>query len=511
MPFSSQASDTLETQERRLRVLFDSLPALIAYWDRDLRNVIANRAYVQWFGYSPEQMLGMHIRHVLGEAVYAKNLPYIEGVLAGKEQLFERTLVDTTGVTHHTQASYVPDVVNDQIVGFFVLVTDVTPRVEAERGLAEAQRLAELGSWQLDVASGVVSWSAELYRITGLDPDGELPSVERYLAMVHPEDRDRLAANIQAAATTATGYEIEYRLVCADGVVRDIQGRGLPELDADGAVVRLRGTVQDVTAARRAARELARANDDLARANRLQADMIGTLGHDVRQPLTGLLGYLDDLVEDWDSIPEARKRDHLRRANSTAHRLKGLIDDVLTMANLDAGTIATRPARVPLAEAVSDAVRDGSGALAVDVEVDAAAVAVVDPFHLRQILTNLIGNAVKYGEPPFSVTGVSAGHNIVVSVSDNGEGVPDEFVPHLFERFTRATSGVATRMQGTGFGLYIVQRLVEANGGRVSYRHHPPHGACFTVTFPAADVRTEGAEPAASADPRAALGLAVRR
>ena len=134
-------------EARRLRVLFDGLPALIGYWDRDLRNVIANEPYVEWFGVTPEQMRGMHIREIVGEAVYEQNIPYMQRALAGEPQEFQRTLVDVRGRTRYSQVSYAPDIVDGEVIGLFVLVTDVTSRVEAERQLDEAQELAELGSW----------------------------------------------------------------------------------------------------------------------------------------------------------------------------------------------------------------------------------------------------------------------------------------------------------------------------------------------------------------------------
>src|ERR1700712_1504287 len=118
-------------EARRLRVLFDGLPALIGYWDRDLRNVIANEAYVDWFGISPEQIRGLHISTIVGQTVYDKNIPYMERALAGHQQEFQRTLVDPSGRVRHSQVSYVPDVVDGEVVGLGVLVTDITSRVEA--------------------------------------------------------------------------------------------------------------------------------------------------------------------------------------------------------------------------------------------------------------------------------------------------------------------------------------------------------------------------------------------
>ena len=108
-----------------------------------------------------------------------------------------------------------------------------------------------------------------------------------------------------------------------------------------------------------------------------------------------------------------------------------------------------------------------------------------DPRHLNQILTNLLGNAFKYGTPPVEVT-VGGDDDVVdIEVRDHGAGVPAGFVPYLFDRFTRADTPASREKKGTGLGLYIVRQLAEANGGTVTYRDHPGGGGCFTVHLPA--------------------------
>lgn len=121
-----------------LQAVFDRMPAMIGYWDRDLRNRLANNAYVEWFGREPGEVRGIHIRELLGPDLFAKNLPYMEAALQGEIQTFDRTLVDTAGTTRHTQASYIPDIVDGEAHGFFVLVTEITERVELERETADA-------------------------------------------------------------------------------------------------------------------------------------------------------------------------------------------------------------------------------------------------------------------------------------------------------------------------------------------------------------------------------------
>lgn len=150
---------------RRLRTVLDHLPAMVGYWGRDLRNRVANRAYVDWFGKSPEELEGCHISELLGPELYEANLPYMRAALEGHAQHFDRAIVDTQGVQRWSQASYIPDVLDDGTVdGFFVLVADITPRVRAEQALAAEQERTRQLADQLRIVSRV---SASLH---DLDP-----------------------------------------------------------------------------------------------------------------------------------------------------------------------------------------------------------------------------------------------------------------------------------------------------------------------------------------------------
>jgi PAS domain S-box-containing protein len=476
-----RAPDAPDTQARLLRVVLDRLPALIAYWDRECHNVVANEAYVEWFGQSPAQILGRHISEVLGPDVYARNLPYIEGVLRGEEQLFERTLVDTLGRTRHTQASYVPDVVDGEVRGFFVLVTDVTPRVEAQRDLAEAQRIASLGSWTLDLATGALDLSAEGRRIAGL---GEGPaSLERILEIVHPDDLERVRRVQQTAVASGRPYEMDYRLVLPDGEVRQVHSAGHPQRAKDGTVVRLRGIVQDVTTTREREREIARVNAELLQSNQMKSDLIGMLGHDIRQPMQLVVGYLEEALA--SGAGEAQVR-YMERALSGALRTSGMIEDILMMARLDSSPATEHRPATPVRTLVRDVLRDTPGGPEIELGDGDDPCAAVDPMQLRHAVANLVENALRYGAPPYTVEVQGNRDEVTIRVSDTGEGVPAEFVPRLFERFARADSGVALRVSGSGLGLYLVKRLVEATGGTVRYDDNEPQGARFTITLAAA-------------------------
>jgi signal transduction histidine kinase len=169
----------------------------------------------------------------------------------------------------------------------------------------------------------------------------------------------------------------------------------------------------------------------------------------------------------------------------SGHRAGHLVSEILTLAQLDAGALVARPARLDVAHAVRDAVA-AQGA-APDDAITAVApdrtIGLADPTHLELILANLLGNATKYGAPPVTVTVDDDPQHVRIRVSDAGEGVPDAFVPHLFDRFTRAETGVATTKTGTGLGLYLVRQLADASGIQIDYQPNQPRGSTFTLTL----------------------------
>jgi PAS domain S-box-containing protein len=253
--------------------MLDALPALVGYWDSELRNRMANAASIEFFGKSPDEMRDLHIRDLLGEEAYQRNRPHIEGALNGEAQLFDSELRTPTEELRYTQTSYVPDVVGGEVRGIFVLVTDITERRRIEEEvarsrtrLAEAERIARIGSWEWDIPGNRLTCSDGLFAIYGItaeDFDGRYePSNTRY---VHPTDRKRVEAEMQRAVETGTPVDIEYRIIRPDGLVRRLHSRAELTADAAGNPLHLTGTAQDVTELRAAAEVLHQTASDLGR------------------------------------------------------------------------------------------------------------------------------------------------------------------------------------------------------------------------------------------------------
>lgn len=255
-----------------IRAILNALPAMVGYWDSDLRNRMANDVYVEFFGLRPEEMLGMHISEVLGPELYELNLPYLARALAGETQQFERAIPTPSGELRYTQASYVPDIVDGEVQGIFVLVTDITDRKRAEEEvehararLAEAEHIARLGSWEWDIPSNRVIWSPGLCEIYGIEPEDFEGRYEPGAERVFAEDRARVDAEVRRALETCMPLDVEYRVVRPDGRIRHVHGRAEVIADADGRPVRMIGTAQDITEVRATAEALQQTAAELSR------------------------------------------------------------------------------------------------------------------------------------------------------------------------------------------------------------------------------------------------------
>ncbi|MEP7296068.1 MAG: EAL domain-containing protein [Burkholderiales bacterium] len=274
-----QAVDRQAESAYDLRLVVDNVPAMLAYWNRDLTCRFANRAYEQWFGVTPESLVGTHIKDLLGPELFALNKPFMDAVLAGEPQSFERLVPGPNGTNRPSLANYMPDILDGEVRGFLVHVGDVTPLKNAEAALhaemaerqraheqlrqsnvrlGEAQRLGRIGSWSWQVAADITTWSDELFRIFGREPSGPAPSFAEHSALYGAESFSRLKTAVETAMRTEQPYALELDFLRADGSAGWLDARGEAVRDAEGRVIRLRGTVQDISERRKLSAELAK-------------------------------------------------------------------------------------------------------------------------------------------------------------------------------------------------------------------------------------------------------------
>lgn len=245
-----------------LRALVEKIPAMVAYWDSEQRCRFANRAYEQWFGVSPESLIGKHTSELLGR-LYPLNLPYIEGALRGEPQEFEREIPDPAGgPLRHSLANYIPDIADGVVRGFFVLVTEISAVKRAQLALRESEERFRLTFDEAPIGMALVALDGRFLRvnralcdIVGYTAD-ELTGLT-FQAITHPDD---LNADLELAERLSRGeiprYQLEKRYVRKDGRVVDVMLSGSVVPERDGAPAHFIAQVEDITERKRLENEL---------------------------------------------------------------------------------------------------------------------------------------------------------------------------------------------------------------------------------------------------------------
>lgn len=239
-----------------------------------------------------------------------------------------------------------------------------------------------------------------------------------------------------------------------------------------------------IVSLRESAAELSDANAALRRANEVKDHVLAATAHELRTPLTSILGFTALLLKGGDALSAEEARECCETIDSQARRMISQVEDLLTLSRVEAGALDLHLEEVDIADTIERTVHLMGLSDLVDVECPGGLVVVADRMRVEQILTNYLGNAVRYGKPPITVGVTDQAGEVTLRLSDHGAGVRSEFVPYLFDRFTQAADREHSS-GGFGLGLAIVRSLAQAHGGDAWYEPNDPVGACFAVRLPA--------------------------
>ena len=375
-------------------------------------------------------------------------------------------------------------------------------RIMSDASLAEAQRLAHLGSWEWDPRGDRWAWSDEVYRIMGMKPGATGPGTPALLAATHPDDRDRVAKALSDARRDGASFEIEHRVQPLDGAERVVQQRGVSRPESEGAP-RFLGTIQDVTERVRAADAMRAAREAAEDATRAKTQLLAMASHDLRTPLSAIRGYLDIVMDGSSGDLTAEQREFLEGAHRNTLQIASLVDDLLDLGRIEAGALALGVGPVSIDTVVQEvlgtvAPQAAEKGLRLErVAGPSSPVALADAGRLRQTLLNLVANAVKFTDAgSVTVSTREYGSWVEIAVSDTGVGITPKALPHVFEEFNQG-SEAAGRRGGSGLGLAIVKKLIELQGGSVAAHSVPGKGSTFTLRLPAAKAVPVSREPVA--------------
>ncbi len=402
------------------------------------------------------------------------------------------------------------------IVGIATIARDITDQKRLERELraSEAQNrlaveAARIGMWFWHIKARRLVWTPLCRSMHGIGLDEEV-SFERFLALVHAEDRRHIEEEVTRSVTRRRELRTEYRTVFADGSLRWICALGRPFYGEAEEPETLLGVAQDITERKQAEQqrcallewEQAALAEALAAA-RAKDDFLANVSHELRTPLHAVLGWVEVLRARADEAAVVQRKG-LETIERNARIQAQLIEDLLDVSRIVAGKLRIDRRRVDLGSVVTaalDTVRVAAEAKEIRLDADLSPLggAVLgDPDRLQQIVVNLLTNAVKFtpkgGRIRLRVEAERATARIVVE--DDGSGMAPDLVPHVFERFLQAESGTTRRQGGLGLGLSIVRHLVELHGGTVTAESPGEgRGSTFTVTLPLVDTEPLAVTP----------------
>lgn len=366
-----------------------------------------------------------------------------------------------------------------------------------EQMMVDTQGVAHLGTWEWDITQPTATWSAELYRIYGLSPETYTPSYERYLQLVHVDDRQRVIEATNRVFREHVPYSHDERIHRPDGTLRYLHTWAYPVLDDTGKLTRLIGVCQDITDRASAEEALQRLNVELEdrvaqRTTQLESALRELEGfstmvtHDLRAPLTVVQMAVDLIARDPDN-KSGTVLAHLERIRRAMRNMSTLMDDLLTLARV--GRSALHPSEIDISAMCSELVtelRASAPERSVDVVIEPSLRANVDPSMFRAVLANLLGNAWKYSstrDPArIEVGTVARTSGRALFVRDNGIGFDMADRDKLFRPFERLKNAI--ELPGTGIGLAIVDKILERHGGSVDAESAPDTGATFFVALP---------------------------
>ncbi|MFZ4572921.1 MAG: PAS domain-containing hybrid sensor histidine kinase/response regulator [Phycisphaerales bacterium] len=330
---------------------------------------------------------------------------------------------------------------------------------------------------------------------------------------VHPDDFERYLGTFMSAWDAGRSFEMEYRLRRADGQYRWVLERGCPRLDQRGSLLGYIGGCVDIHEHRRVRDQLAAARLRAESADRAKSEFVANMSHELRSPLTAILGYVDVLEESQLGTDAARRSEAINTIRRNGDHLIQVINDLLDLSKIEAGRMAVDSIAASPAEVVRDVVSilhakawDKCIALNITLDSDLPDAVTTDPTRLRQILLNLVSNAIRWSRQGTVTVAASALPDsfLKFTVTDSGATIPPEQVERLFRPFSQAEAS-SPRCQGTaGLGLCISRSLAQAMGGDIFVSSDPATGTVFTLMVKAE--RTDPSGCISAADAAAAAG-----
>jgi len=493
-----QAQQALKESEARLRMLAEVSFSGIVIHDKGTI-LEANDQYYDMFGYTPEEMQS-------GDIIAMTVAPeYIEDIrqnVAEGSTAYESMGLRKDG-TRFPMEVRAREVVYKGSKARAVVITDITERKLSEAALAEAHdRLAfhvensPLGVIEWEKGTHVKTWSKQAEYIFGWREEEVLGKSWADFKFIHPEDQHAVGEEIGRLFDGSVPFNtVENRNFRKDGSVVHCQWYNSPLRDTEGNMVSILSQIADVTELKEYERSLVIAKEQAEVASKAKSEFLANMSHEIRTPLNGIMGMLQ--LMNTTALTKEQKQ-YSDSAIESSRRLTRLLSDILDLSRVEAGKMAIAMEPFNFHEAVASIVllfspvaKEKGLELRTDVDPTIPPVLRGDATRLQQVLSNLVGNAIKFtnsGHVAIEAHQLPSGeqdeYRVLFSVSDTGIGIPDGMLDKLFVPFTQVETDFKRRFQGAGLGLAISRRIVNLMGGNMAVESTEGEGSSFHFYMP---------------------------
>lgn len=483
----SKARYELERQQQAL----DS-HAIVSVADIHGDILYVNEKFCQVSGYSSDELIGKNHRIVKSgihpDAFYTDMWDTIV-----KGQIWHGEVCNRrkNGSFYWVDTSIVPFVDAEGFPYHYISIrTDITHVKENEQRLASSQAFANIGTWDWDIRSGDLVWSERIAGLFGF-PAGEFThSYAHFLESVHPEDKQRVDSAIKDCVERGLSYNIEHRCVWPDDSVHWLMQSGDVVRDLDETPLHMLGLVQDITQRKQDEAELLQAKEVAEMASRAKSEFLASISHELRTPLNAILGFSQLFSLDETLPAETRSNSH--QIVRAGQHLLSLVNDLIDLARIESNKLELSMESVILKDVVCDSLNmvqsmaNDNNIKIFIVQCEVMDISVWSDYNrLRQALINLLTNSIKYNKPYGKVHMLceANGDRVNIAITDTGGGIPADKHARVFNAFDRLGEERG-EIEGTGIGLVITKRIVEAMGGSIGFESRVGIGSTFWMEFP---------------------------
>jgi PAS domain S-box-containing protein len=523
-----EAEKQLIKAEKRFKALIENAPDAVAINDDETRLVYASPNALKQFGYKAEEMMG----HSGGEFTHPDDIPIVREVF---NRIVENPDLRPTiryrfrkknGEYRWVETTFSNLLDDEAVQGFVLNFTDITEKklandtlLESERGLKEAQRLANIGNWSWDFHTDRLYLSDEMYNIIGLERNERALNVATHEKHYTPKSWALFRETVKKTSQTGESYEIELEILEPEENKKYVVARGEAVFGKNNEITGLRGTLQDITDRKIAENELKTQNEeylalneeleehmerikkmnqelDIARkkaeeSDRLKSSFLANMSHEIRTPMNGIIGFAGMFTK--KGLTDDKRNYYAKIVIDNSKQLLTIVNDILDISRIEAGSVEIKQEEVNVNDLINSLYamyKPKSGDKLLNFIpfkslTDNESVIISDKTRLKQALDNLLNNAFKFtheGEIQFGYE--LQDENIGFYVTDTGIGIAREQQDKIFEQFRQEEMGITRQYGGTGLGLAICKKLVNLLGGDIRVESVKGKGSSFYFTIP---------------------------